>query len=40
MLKDLLRKLQLLAQNKQQLDPTKFNDPLALTIEWTPASRE
>ena len=39
MLKTLLRKLQLLAQSQQQLDPAKFNDPLALTIEWTPATR-
>jgi hypothetical protein len=36
MLKDLLRKLKLLTQSQQQLDLTKFNDPLALTVEWTP----
>jgi hypothetical protein len=38
MLKDILRKLSLLGQGLQPLDRTKFNDPLALTIEWTPAS--
>ena len=38
MLKSLLRKLQLIAQPKQ-IDKAGFNDPLALTIEWTPATR-
>ena len=39
MLKDILRKLNLIGSGKQKLDPAKFNDPLALTIEWAPASR-
>jgi hypothetical protein len=39
MLKDLLRKLNLIGPAKQPVDPAKFNDPLALSIEWTPASR-
>ena len=38
MLKDILRKLSLLGQGQQPLDRTKFNDPLALSIEWSPAS--
>jgi len=40
MLKDLLRKLNLIGPGKQPIDLAKFGDPLALTIEWTPASRE
>jgi hypothetical protein len=38
MLKALLRKLQLMAQPKQ-IDKAGFNDPLALTIDWSPNSR-
>ena len=39
MLKDMLRKLSLIGGRIQPLDPAKFGDPLAVTIEWTPASR-
>ena len=39
MLKDLLRKLKLLGRGKPPIDPATFNDPLALTIQWTPASK-
>ena len=39
MLKDLLRKLQLLIPTKPPLDLTKFGDPLAQTVEWSPNSR-
>jgi hypothetical protein len=39
MLRDILRRLSLIGPAKQPVDPAKFNDPLALTIEWTPASR-
>jgi hypothetical protein len=39
MLKDLLRKLNLIGPAKQPIDPTKFGDPLALTIKWTPATK-
>ena len=39
MLKDVLRKLQLLVPTKPPLDLTKFGDPLAQTVEWTPNSR-
>ncbi len=39
MLKDLLRKLRLIGARTAPIDLAKFGDPLALTIEWTPASR-
>ena len=39
MLKDVLRKLQLLIPTKPPLDLTKFGDPLAQTVEWSPNSR-
>lgn len=39
MLKDILRKLQLLGVSRAPIDPVQFEDPLALKIEWTPASR-
>jgi hypothetical protein len=39
MLKDLLRKLQLIGARTAPIDLAKFGDPLALTIEWTPATK-
>ncbi len=35
----LLRTLFGITTNQPQLDPAKFSDPLALKIEWTPATR-
>lgn len=36
MLKDTLRKLQLLIPSKPPLDVAKFGCPLALIIQWSP----
>ncbi|HEY6951708.1 MAG TPA: hypothetical protein VI758_04835 [Bacteroidota bacterium] len=39
MLKEILRKLSLLSAGRPPIDPAKFGDPLALTVDWTPATR-
>jgi hypothetical protein len=37
--KVILRKIGLLGAREKPIDPKQFGDPLALTTEWTPASR-
>ena len=39
MLKDLIHKLGSLVSDRGTVDPSRFNDPLALTVAWTPNRR-
>jgi hypothetical protein len=39
MLKKLAQRLQTLTKDQDTFDPSQFNDPLAMQIEWTPAKK-